>query len=231
MGWVGKFVKSSIGAKIIMALTGVMLAGFVLGHMAGNLQIFLGPEPYNAYAHFLKSTPELLWTARLGLLVAVTAHIASGVRLAALNRASRGTNYSDRRYRRASVTSRTMVWTGLVVMSFIIYHLAHFTLGLTDPTHYGLIDPKGRHDAYSMFVYGFQNAYVSSAYIIAMVLLGFHLNHGVSSMFQTLGVNHPRINPILNKVGPLFAIAVVTGNCAMPLAVLLGYVQLPGGGA
>jgi succinate dehydrogenase / fumarate reductase cytochrome b subunit len=231
MGWVLKFAQSSIGAKILMAISGALLFGFVMGHMLGNLQIFLGQQPYNDYAHFLKSTPELLWTARLGLLAAVSVHIITGIRLAFLNRSARPVDYKEKSFTKATLTSRSMLYTGSVVLAFIVYHLAHFTLGLTDPTHSGLIDPKGYHDAYSMFVYGFQNVYVSSFYIVAMVLLGLHLEHGVSSMFQTLGINHPRFNGLLNRVGPVFAVIVVLGNCSMPLAVMLGYITLPAGGA
>lgn len=229
MGWVVKFVKSSIGAKLLMAVSGLLLFGFVLVHMLGNLQIYLGQEPYNAYAHFLKSTPELLWAARLGLLAAVSAHIFSGVRLAALNRSARPQAYHNKVYTEASITSRSMIISGLLVLSFIGYHLAHFTLGLTDPTHYGLTDPKGYHDAYSMFVFGFQNLWVSLFYVVSMVLLGLHLEHGVTSMFQTLGVNHPRINGLVNKLGPAFALLIVIGNVSMPVAVLLGYITLPQG--
>jgi succinate dehydrogenase / fumarate reductase cytochrome b subunit len=229
--WVLKFAKSTVGAKILMALTGILLFGFVLVHMAGNLQIFIGPEAYNAYAHFLKGTPELLWTARLGLLTAVLVHTLSALRLNRLNAKSRPFQYSTKRYTRASWTSRNMGLTGVVVLAFIIYHLAHFTLGLTDPTHFGLLDPKGRVDAYSMFVYGFQNVYVSAAYIVAMVLLGLHLEHGVSSMLQTLGINHPRINGLTGKLGPIFAVVVVLGNISMPIAVMMGVITLPAGGA
>lgn len=230
MGWVWQFAKSSIGAKVIVALTGMVLFGFVLVHMAGNFQIFLGPEPYNAYAHFLKGTPELLWTARTVLLGAVVAHIGSSLRLNWLNRMARPAGYQQRRYARASATSRYMVLSGSLVLSFIVYHLAHFTLGLTDPTHYGALDPAGRVDAYSMFVYGFQNVPVTAFYLVSMVLLGLHLEHGVSSMFQTLGINHPRINPLLHKLGKIFAILIVVGNCSMPLAVVFGYITLPQGG-
>lgn len=230
MGWVWHFAKSSIGAKVIVALTGAILFGFVLVHMAGNLQIFLGPEPYNAYAHFLKGTPELLWTARTVLLACVVAHVFSSLRLNWLNRLSRGVGYQQRKYARATWTSRSMAITGSMVFAFIAYHLAHFTLGLTDPTHFGLLDPKGRVDAYSMFVYGFQNVPVSILYMVAMVLLGLHLEHGVSSMFQTLGINNPRFNPLINRLGQIFAVLVVLGNCSMPLAVMLGYITLPQGG-
>lgn len=229
MGWVSTFARSSIGAKVLMALSGVLLFGFVMVHMLGNLQIFLGPEPYNAYAHFLKGTPELLWTARLTLLSAVMLHIVTGIRLAWLNRQARPVAYREKSFTRATLTSRSALYTGLVVMAFIVYHLAHFTLGLTDPTHYDLIDPKGYHDAYAMFVYGFQNVWVSSFYIVAMVLLGLHLEHGVSSMLQTLGINHPRINGLTGKVGPIFAVLVVLGNISMPIAVMLGYITLPAG--
>ena len=120
MGWVWQFLKSSIGAKVVMALTGALLFGFVMVHMLGNLQIFLGPEPYNAYAHFLKGTPELLWTARTVLLASVVLHIASGLRLAVLNRAARPTAYVSRKYARASFTSRFTVVSGLTVLAFIL---------------------------------------------------------------------------------------------------------------
>lgn len=231
MGWVIKFAQSSVGAKVLMALSGIVLFGFVLVHMLGNLQIFLGPEPYNAYAHFLKGTPELLWSARLALLTSVAVHIATGIRLALLNRAARPQAYNQKSFTRATLTSRTMILSGLTVLAFIVYHLAHFTLGLTDPTHYDLIDPKGYHDAYAMFVYGFQNVYVSTFYIIAMVILGLHLEHGVSSMLQTLGINHPRINGLTSKLGPAFAVLIVVGNISMPIAVMTGVITLPPGAA
>lgn len=220
-----------MGAKVLMALSGILLFGFVMVHMLGNLQIYLGPEPYNAYAHFLKSTPELLWGARLGLLSAAGVHVWMGVRLSFLNRAARPKGYVQKTYTKATFTSRAMILSGLTVLAFIVYHLAHFTLGLTDPTHYDLIDPKGYHDAYAMFVYGFQNVYVSTFYIIAMVLLGLHLEHGVSSMFQTLGINHPRINGLTQKLGPIFAVIVVLGNISMPIAVMTGVITLPPGAA
>ncbi len=231
MGWVFKFAQSSLGAKVLMALSGLLLFGFVLVHMLGNLQIYLGQEPYNNYAHFLKSTPELLWGARTTLLAAVGLHIWTGIRLSFLNRAARPKSYVEKNFTKATLTSRTMILSGSTVLAFIVYHLAHFTLGLTDPTHYELIDPKGYHDAYSMFVYGFQNVYVSTFYIIAMVLLGLHLEHGVSSMFQTLGINHPRINGITHKVGPVFAVLIVLGNISMPIAVMTGMITLPPGAA
>lgn len=229
MSWVLKFAKSSIGAKILMALTGVVLFGFVIVHLLGNLQIFLGQEAYNGYAAFVKASPEVLWGVRAVLLGAVLLHIVSGLRLAFLNKKARPVAYANKQYVKASWFSRTMTWTGVVLLAFIVYHLLHFTVGVVQPEHFHMVDAKGRHDAYSMFVYGFQNVYVSASYIVAMILLGFHLEHGASSMFQSLGINHPRFNGLLHRIGPVFAVLIVLGNISMPIAVLLGWVTLPAG--
>lgn len=229
MNWVIKFAKSSIGAKYLMALTGLVLFGFVLGHMLGNLQIFLGQDAYNSYAHTLKHTPLLLWGTRVVLLVSVLLHIVSGLRLAALNKAARPVQYAQKRWVKASFSSRTMALSGLTLLAFIIYHLLHFTVGVTDPEHYHLVDAVGRHDAYSMFVFGFQNVTVAISYIAAMLLLAMHLNHGASSMFQSLGLNHSRYNSLYRKIGPVFAVVIAIGNIAMPVAVLAGLISLPPG--
>ena len=230
MGGLVTFVRSSIGAKVFMALSGAAMFGFVLVHMLGNLQVYLGPEPYNAYAAFLKGTPELLWAARAVLLGSVAVHVASGLRLAALNRAARPHDYVAKRFTKASMSSRTMVLSGLVVLSFIVYHLLHFTLGVTDPAHYHLVDSHGRHDVYAMFVHGFRNPYVSVSYIVAMTLLGAHLHHGVTSLFQTLGFNGPRFSRVIELFGPSFAAIVVLGNVSMPISVMMGWLTLPAGG-
>ena len=222
-----RFAKSSIGAKVLMALTGVLLVGFVLAHLAGNLQIFLGPDVFNGYAAMLKGMPGLLWGMRIVLLAAVLLHIASGVRLQRLNMEARPQRYAVKATVQASVSSRTMVMSGLLLLAFIVYHLLHFTLGITDPEHFHLTDALGRHDAYAMFVLGFQQPLVAGSYMVAMLLLGLHLNHGVSSLFQSLGLNHPRYNGVMRKLGPTLALIVVVGNSVMPLACLLGLVGLP----
>lgn len=229
MSRVIRFAKSSIGAKLLMALSGLVLTGFVLFHMLGNLQIFLGQDTYNAYAAFLQGTPEILWPARLVLLSAVGVHIFSGVRLSYLNRLARPQAYHQKSFVRATFTSRTMILSGSVLLAFIIYHLLHFTIGATDPAHFHLLDAKGRHDAYSMFIYGFQNPMVAGFYIFAMLLLGMHLSHGVSSLFQTLGISHPHLDGLIAKIGPIYALIVVSGNILMPIAVLLGWLELPKG--
>lgn len=225
MPWLIRFAKSSIGAKVVMAISGGAILLFVLVHMAGNLQIYMGQDAYNAYAYFLKSKPALVWTARLGLLVMVSLHVASGLRLALLNRAARPQAYAVRRYTRATWSSRSMAISGLCVLSFIVYHLLHFTLGVTDPANYHLVDSAGRHDVFTMFVRGFQQPAVAISYMVAMVLLGLHLEHGASSMFQTLGLNHARYNRVIGKIGPALATLIVLGNVSMPAAVLLGIIH------
>ncbi len=225
MGWVRTFLTSSIGAKYVMAISGVVLVGFVLQHMSGNLLIFLGWEKLNAYAAFLQSLGSLLWIARIGLIVAVLAHIVSGLRLAYLNKQARPVAYRKQTSMHTNVFARTMAVSGLILLAFIVYHLLHFTLGVTDPTAYSLEDPLGRHDVYSMVVRGFQNPLVSGAYIVAMALVGMHLSHGATSMFQSAGLNHPKYNGLFSKVGPIIGVLVFLGNVSMPVAVLLGFIQ------
>ena len=223
------FTSSSIGAKVVVAITGLLMVGFVLAHMVGNLQVFLGQEVYNAYAHMLQSLGGLLWVARIGLLAAVAAHIYFTIKLNLANKAARPVAYQTKKWTRASLQSRTMVLSGLVVLFFVLYHLAHFTLGITDPSYKELVDAAGRHDVYAMFIKGFSNPLVAGLYMVANVLLALHLSHGVSSVFQTLGVSHPKYTPLLNKLGPALAVVVAAGNVVMPLAVQLGFLTLPVG--
>lgn len=226
MGWVSRFITSSIGAKYIMAVSGVVLVGFVLGHMAGNLQIFLGWERLNAYAAFLKGLGELLWIARITLLVAVAAHIASGLRLAWLNKRARPERYRKQRSMHTNVFARTMAVSGLMLLAFIVFHLLQFTFGITHPSIYALEDPLGRHDVYAMTVSGFQQPLISGVYIIAMALLGMHMSHGASSMFQSMGLNNPKYNGLISTIGPTLGLLIFLGNTSMPVAVLLGLVHL-----
>ncbi len=228
MSWFSKYVRSSVGAKHLMAVTGIALVMFVVAHMLGNLLVFAGPNALNGYAQNLHDTGGLLWVARAGLLLAVVLHIAASVRLTALNKAARPDGYVRYKPRRSPFYSRVMPWTGLLLLLFIIFHLLHFTFGVVLPDAYGHTDALGRHDVYGMVVRGFQQPIVTITYIIAMVFLCMHLAHGVSSMFQSLGINHPKYNPIIMKLGPITGIVLFLGNAAMPLAVLAGLVTLPG---
>src|SRR5688572_19050900 len=205
--------NSSLGKKYIMAITGCALFVFVLGHMVGNLQIFLGWESINLYGAFLQSTGELLWMVRIGLLVMVVLHIISAVRLTAENRAARGQDYVAYTPVGSTYASRTMMMSGLIIAAFIIYHLLHFTvqtqgINLTGKDFHTLVDAKGRHDVFAMMVTGFSNVWVSLFYIVAMALLCLHLSHGVSSMFQSLGWKKAYYKPLLDKGARILGVAI-----------------------
>src|SRR5688572_28655473 len=175
MNVVAGFFRSSLGKKYIMALTGIGLFLFVVGHMLGNLQIFLGPESINRYGSFLQSLGELLWLARIGLIVLVLLHIWSAIKLSAENRAARPVGYGEYVPKGSSYASRTMLMSGLIIAAFIIYHLLHFTVlapvSGTGVDFAALHDEKGRHDVYRMMILGFRHPVVSVFYIVGMVLL------------------------------------------------------------
>ncbi|HKG23723.1 MAG TPA: succinate dehydrogenase cytochrome b subunit [Blastocatellia bacterium] len=225
MSNVTRFYKSSLGKKYVMALTGFALFGFVIAHMAGNLQIFLGPESINAYAAFLKSKPGLLWAARIGLLAVAILHITAAVQLVRINRRARPVGYNDNKVVASSLAQRTIFMSGLIILAFIIYHLLHFTFGATNPDYLQYHDPLGRHDVYRMMIAGFSNIWVSIFYIIAMGLLCLHLSHGVSSMFQSLGLRRRAITRSLNLFARAMALLIFTGNVAIVVAVLTGLVK------
>lgn len=234
MSWFKSYVKSSVGAKHIMAVSGLILAGFVFAHMLGNLQIYLGQDKINSYAVSVQDNVLLLWGLRSVLLVAVIVHIAAAARLVALNRAARPVKYHVFRPSRSPFYARVMPWTGLILLAFIIFHLLHFTVGTIMPEAYAvqeLYDPirgSTRHDVYTMMILGFQNPAVAVSYIVAMALLCMHLAHGVTSFFQSLGLNHPKYNGIIRKAGPVYGLMIFIGNTSMPIAVLTGAVTLPG---
>ncbi len=213
---------------MIVAVTGLILLAFIIGHLLGNLQIFLGPEWINSYAEHLRQLGPLLWLIRAFLLLSVVLHILYTIRLALDNRRARPVRYARKEHVKATFASRYMWLSGLVVLAFIVYHLAHFTVRVADPRFLLLkADPLNRYDVYSMMVYGFQNVIVSTFYIIAMFLLTLHLTHGASSFFQSLGLNDKNLTPKLARAGRIFAWLIFLGYTAIPVAVLLGLVQPP----
>jgi succinate dehydrogenase / fumarate reductase cytochrome b subunit len=224
------FLKSSIGRKIIMALTGLALVGFVFVHMLGNLQIFIGQKTFNDYAELLQSLGGLLWVARGSMIVFIVAHIAAALSLSKQNLEARPKAYRVQETREASVPSKYMLHTGILLIGFIILHLLHFTLGALQPEYYHLLDPQGRHDVYSMVIYGFQTVPYSIVYIVAMIFLGVHLAHAISSMFQTVGIHGPKITPCLEKLAKGISTFIVIGYIAIPVSVLSGVISLPVGG-
>ena len=242
MNLVGSLFRSSIGRKLLMAVTGLVLVGFVTGHLVGNLQIFSHPDKINGYAHFLQSLGPVLWLVRIGLLVCVGIHVWAAVVLTLENRASRGPEvYGVSKWLQAALASRYMKHSGVVVLAFIIYHIAHFTVGaaqagsfkaalaeytMTGDFHlFGLpIVAKGQHvhDVYSMVYLGFANPVVSLFYIVAVALLSLHLLHGVDAMFQTFGLRNQSWSVGLRRAVALFSLAYLAGNVAIPGAILTG---------
>lgn len=216
------FVNSSVGAKVIMGLTGLVLWGFVLGHMVGNLQVFQGRETLNAYGEFLHSLGHGagLWAVRAVLIAVVVSHIFFGLKLARMNRLARGPEYRMKKQRRTNLASLTMAVSGLVILGFVIFHLLHFTTGSIQPEFYHA-DDKGRHDVFDMVVQGFKTPWIVAIYVVGQVVLLSHLVHGTVSLWQSLGFHHGVWTPALKVVGRALAILIVAGNLAIPLAILL----------
>lgn len=203
-----------------MAVTGVILVGFVLGHLVGNLQLYLGPESLNAYGEFLQEFLHGMgvWIARAGLLLAVGLHIWAATSLTLANRSARPQSYRQQRPVESTYASRTMIWSGPLLALFIVYHLLHFTIGSAHPNFV-----KG--DVYHNVIIGFSQWPISAFYIVAMLALGLHLYHGIWSFTQTLGLSHPKWNGLRRTVATLLTLVVVVGNISMPVAVLLGWVK------
>ena len=242
-----RLLNSSIGLKFVMGVTGLILVGFVLVHLAGNLQVYIGSDTFNTYAQTLKGMPPVVWAVRIVLLIAVLLHIWSAVRLTQMNWTARPQAYARRKYDRTSYAALFMRGSGVVVLAFIVFHLLHFTVGAVQHENFVLHEvlrsdvwvrePNPdivaklpahlqRHDAYSMFVLGFQNPIVSAAYIVAVLLLGRHLSHGIASMLATLGYSKGRQRVNAERIGQTIAAIVMLGNMSFPIAVLAGVVHL-----
>lgn len=205
------------GKKAVMAVSGIILYGFVLVHMAGNLQIFLGAAVFNHYAETLKATAPLLWGTRALLFLAVMLHIVSAVSLYRVKVAARPVGYVKSKPQVSSYASRTMYMSGPILAAFIVYHLLHFTAGVGG-TPFDSLDP------YTNVIQGFHVPAIAAFYILSMSLLCLHLYHGVWSGFQSLGISHPRYTPMLRMFAKGFAVAVFLGFISVPLGVLMGLV-------
>lgn len=215
-----RFIGSTIGRKIVMAVTGIMLVGFVVVHMAGNLQMFLGPVAMHEYAVFLRSLLHGtgIWIARGSLLLAVGLHIWAATSLTLENRAARPVAYRTWQPNASTLASRSMRLSGYLLLAYIIYHLLHMTLGTVHPDFWDL-------EPYHNLVRAFQSKVVAFAYIGAMILLGFHLDHGIWSMLRTLGLSHPRYVTLVRTASAGLAVLVVVGYIAIPVAVLIGVLR------
>jgi len=215
MSRAGRLLAAPIGKKAVMAVTGVILYGFALVHMAGNLQFFLGRTRFDAYGAAIKATAPLLWGTRIVLLLSLVMHVAAAVQLTALKRAARPVAYKRTTRVAASYASMSMFWGGLLLFAFLVFHILHFTTGQVHPSFV-----EGA--AYDNVVHGFAVAPIALFYIVAMGALSMHLYHGVWSVFQTLGLNHPKYTPGLKLFAKGFAIVVTAGFAAIPIAVLAG---------
>jgi succinate dehydrogenase / fumarate reductase cytochrome b subunit len=214
------FWQSTNGKKAVMAVTGAILFLFVIGHLLGNLQIFDGPARIDAYGHFLKNLGELLWIVRGVLILCVVLHIVATVQLWNRNRQARPIAYAVRKSVASSYADRTMYWSGPIILAFVVLHILEFTTGNLHPQ-----STFADGDIYANVVSGFRIWYISAWYIFSLILLGFHLRHGLWSMFQSVGLNHPRHTPVLKQAALWIAILITAGYISIPVSVLAGWVR------
>lgn len=208
--------RTTIGKKVVMALSGVVWFGYVIGHLLGNLQVYAGPAKINAYAEFLHQTPALLWGTRVLLLFAILAHIVASTELTLRNLSARPIAYARKQDLATDYAARTMIWSGPIILLFILYHLLNLTFGVSPDFAY---DP---HDVYNNIVASFRIRWLSACYIAAQVALGAHLYHGAWSFLQTLGVNHPEYNAVRRTVAAAASALIVAGFVSIPISVMAG---------
>ena len=221
------FLKSSVGRKIVMALTGVLMVLFTIAHMAGNSLLYFGYDAFNAYAAGLNRLFPLLWTFRFALMTVFLVHVFLGIQITLENRAAQPAAYAVKQTVCSTFESRNMIWTGLLVGGFVIFHLLHFTVHLINHNLSSAIfkDAAGRPDVYRMVVINFELPNISLVYVLAMAALFLHLSHGVQGLFQTLGLNSEKTFPLVKKGGYLTALVIFSGFVLVPVIIYLGVVR------
>ena len=212
------YCRSNVAQKAVMAVTGAILFLFIIGHLAGNLQMFAGRERINAYAAFLKGTGELLWVARGTLLVAVALHIVASAQITIANWRARPVGYAFKRDIETTYAAKTMIISGPLILVYVIYHLMMFNFLVTGPGY-------SETDVYGNVVKAFQVPAIAGVYILAMLMLGMHLYHGIWSMLHTLGLSNPRYHKLRRIVAPAIGMLIAAGYISIPLAVLVGVVR------
>ena len=214
-----RFWQSSIGKKLIVAITGVVLVGFLIAHVGGNMLIFAGREAMNDYAYFLHHFLHGagIWIFRGVLVVAFVMHIVATIALTRQNRAAKVENYQNEATNVASKSSRVMIWSGLTVLAFVVFHIFHFTVRV-DPELAGMKESSGRHDVWGMVIVGFQKPLVVLFYFVGISLLCSHLSHGIASIFQTLGWRSRKSSEAINRLGLAVSVALWLGFLSIPLA-------------
>jgi succinate dehydrogenase / fumarate reductase, cytochrome b subunit len=227
--------RTSVGKKFVMAITGLIGYGFVIGHMIGNLKVFLGAESFNHYAEFLRTVGEpllpartLLWIIRIVLVAAVGLHVWSALQLTRQAQVGRPVGYAKKKPVAATFASMTLRWGGVAILLFLIYHLLHFTFGAIHPDFRTITSPDGltHPDAYHNLVVGFQNPLNVIFYLVAVAALAMHLFHGVWSMFQTLGLNGPNTDKLFRGLAVASAALLFVGFASVPISVMVGIVRL-----
>ncbi len=215
-------VRLTLGYKLLMAATGLILVGFLLAHLCGNLLLFAGAEAINQYALKLREYPLLLWLARGVLLLSVCGHIYAGIKLSLLNKKARPQAYAKAKRVKAGFASQSMLLSGLIVLFFIVYHLAHFTFKWTHRAMFQFLD---EHDVYSMVLLSFKSPWVTGFYVLSVILLMVHLYHGIRSIFQTLGLNHPKYNLAIKIFGQSLSVLLAFGFLTLPLSVFFKFLE------
>jgi len=220
------FARSSIGKKWVVGVSGALLVLFVLAHLAGNLTIYIGPfgEGINVYAQALHASPLFLWAARGGLVVVFLVHIFTALSLVLENRRARPQRYAVKARLQSTIFARTMALSGLVVLSFLIFHVLQFAAGFSPHSH--LYDLEGRHDVAAMIVLSFHNPLVSGFYLLSILLLGMHLSHGISSIFQTFGLNGRKSSSLIRRGALVVSWVLMAGFASIPVAALSGYLKV-----
>ncbi|QSV45612.1 succinate dehydrogenase cytochrome b subunit [Geobacter benzoatilyticus] len=214
---------STVGRKVLMAITGQLMVLFVIVHMLGNSSIFI-PGGINAYAEHLHALPPLVWAFRAVMLVAVCIHVLYGVTLSLENRAANPDAYAVKNLKKATLSSTSMLYTGLLLIAFIIYHLLHFTIRVTPDIRLG-VDALGRFDVFGMVTHSFSLGIVVFIYVAAMVVLFLHLSHGIQSFFQTMGWNNEKSLPVFGKIGKVAAVVLLLGYASIPLFIVTGILK------
>ena len=220
-----RFWESSVGRKVLVSITGLMLVLFVVFHALGNSTIYF--HWLNAYSEHLHALPALIWLYRVFMLAVLSVHIFFGIQLTLENNAAKPLAYVCNRNLRATFASKNMIWTGTIIAIYLVYHLLHFTIQIINPEFSAgqHTDALGRPDVYEMVVRNFRNYFISLVYIFAMIALAFHLTHGIQSLFQTLGLNNEKAMPLIIKVGAITAIILSLGYISIPVLVLAGILK------
>jgi succinate dehydrogenase / fumarate reductase, cytochrome b subunit len=225
-GYLCRFTRSNIGLKFLMAVTGVVMIGYLIGHVSGNMLIFRGPEAINAYSKFLHGAKGLLWGTRVILLLAVLVHIWATLKFLKLRSDARPVAYASKGAHGTTFAARTMYWSGPVIALFIVYHILHLTTGTLHHTFNQNVNPETHDvDVYANLVQGFQQPLAAGIYIVGMLAIAFHLSHGIWSLTQTIGVNRPNWECSLRALAVLAGILITVGFVAVPVSVLLGFVK------